>query len=245
MENKNLTVKEILMSYKDLSQEERDKIIKRYMPLAEKIAEKYYDLEVENEDILMSAYEGLIKALETYQEKKNSNLISYLERKIENNVKKEIINLLGFKTIIRDQAYEEINILTEIKILTKKLGRKPTFQEIVNNRKDKSIAKFIFKLESMMENLDASFLMYEKLDTVQNGVLDVENLLAHKELIANLPKIIENSKLTEIEKTIIMNRYIIKEMSIKKLASKLGYSYQYISAKETRIDIRGLSYKRK
>lgn len=78
--------------YKKGSIEARDKIIEYYMPRAEEIAVSFYGLGLEKEDVISSAYEGLVKAIDKY---KNSNyFLNFMKEIIIDTIKNVIINSL-------------------------------------------------------------------------------------------------------------------------------------------------------
>lgn len=227
-------IKDILKKYKDLNQEMRNSLIEHFMPLAERIASKYYCLGVDDEDILMSAYEGLIKALDSFKEKMPGNYLDYLEHKIETSIKQEYITNIGLKTLFRKTKNKYgSHTFFEIKRLERDLGRKPSIEEILEKCSSLEDIKYILKIENMIENLEISFMSYEKLDTVLNGNINIENLIIHEQLLEKLSDSIKEIKLTESERYVILHKYNDDETQ-KSIAIKLGVSQPRISQLESR-----------
>lgn len=200
-ESERLTINYIKENYEDIDIETREQLIKRYMPLAERIAKRYFDLGIEDEDLLMSAYEGLIIALDSLKDNTPSNFLDYLEHKINTFIKKELMNILGYSTTKRLDGYG-INILLQIKKLTIKLGRKPTKEEIPKKSYFHSVIDDIFKIEDMIERLDETFMSYDKLDTTQNASISIEDTVIHEELLNELYNILK-LKLNKKEKYVL------------------------------------------
>lgn len=246
----------------------RDKLFDYYESYAKNLASEYYGLGSEDEDILSSAYEGLASSLEKLKEYTPSNIPTFINRCIVSSIKREIATSLDFR-YIGIPRIEIVNILIQIKQQTKELGREPSEEEILSLC-GSELKEHALRIGDNIENLDASFVNYEKLDTVQNGNIDIESILIYNELKNGLKNLIMKSGLTYIEKQVLLNRYFTPRLGLKELAVKLGVSMSYVrrlnntglnklkkyymeyildlaSAKEssTRIDVRGLTYKKR
>ena len=246
----------------------RDKLFDYYESYAKNLASEYYGLGSEDEDILSSAYEELASSLEKLKEYTPSNIPTFINRCIVSSIKREIATSLDFR-YIGIPRIEIVNILIQIKQQTKELGREPSEEEILSLC-GSELKEHALRIGDNIENLDASFVNYEKLDTVQNGNIDIESILIYNELKNGLKNLIMKSGLTYIEKQVLLNRYFTPRLGLKELAVKLGVSMSYVrrlnntglnklkkyymeyildlaSAKESssRIDVRGLTYKKR
>lgn len=264
MENKKEKITRLLEEYKKGNISSRDKIIEHYIPYAKEIASQYKGLGVEEEDLEMSAYIGLISAIERIKYYNPAHLTTYIKRNIILSIKQEIAKYLDFR-YIEIPRIEIINILIELKELGENLIEEEISKLYTSDSKKKAL-----EIGDNIESLDSSFLSYEKLDTVKKGNFDLESLFIHNETIEELKDLISKSKLNNMEKQVILHRFIISQLNWEELSIKFGVSYSYIrrsyynalkklkkyyiehfldlaSSKDSseRINVRGLIYKRK
>lgn len=265
-----LTTEVLLDRYKKGDIESRNKLIERYIKYAKKIASEYYDLGTDNDDILSAAIEGILLGLESKKTKKTpKNLTSYLITRIRQNIILEIMKNYGYYA--KSYRVSIIKLLKAKRDLTLELDREPTIEEL---SKRTNINVFVIdrllKIINFKQNEDLNNLSYETLDLVRNGIVNTESLVIHKELITFLESILYNSNMKEKEKIVLIYRFLEEDYTQEKLASYLNLSITRIqqiefqalkkirrsninyfldlaSSKDesTRIDVKGLSYKKR
>ena len=258
-----VNIKKKLEIYMNGNSELREEIFEYYKPYAQSIAVSYYGITKEDEDILSASYEGLIYALNKMNGSHHANTIKLIKRCIISSIRREIKYTLDFRYIGIPRNIV-IDTLIKVKQLTEDLGRKLTEVELTRLFNNTPI------IGDIIESLNEEYTNYEKLDTVQNGNIDIENLLMYKELSEGLKDLIISSGLSDIEKQVLLHRYYNTRLTLEKIGVKLGYSLSTIreaeyrgikklkeyyieylinlaNAKEssTRIDVRGLTYKKR
>lgn len=87
-----VTTKKWIEQYRQGDVVAREKLIRHYMRTAERIAENYYGLGVDDEDILQSAYEGLILGVDKCPKGKNYNKV--IQQTIFNSIRNAILSQL-------------------------------------------------------------------------------------------------------------------------------------------------------
>lgn len=207
--------------YKNGSIEARNKIFERYMPYVEKIAEMYKDLGLDKEDIIQSGYEGLLTAIERFDEKTKSNFSQGVERYIVNSILYALMNHFGmnYYDLKRKPIYDKIELYRKIKLLEMELdklyGRKPTFEEICFELGDEGITPK--DIEQTLLNFGLITLTDSRLHEFNNGVFSTsltrptEDELIIKEMWEELTELkrprMLNSRMIEVLK----RRFILEE----------------------------------
>ena len=124
--------------YKNASEEEKKQIEKiacdAYAPLVSGIAQKcnYYSRNsvLTQEDMVQNGYQGLLKALQTYDSSKNTKFLTYAFTCVQKAILSGIreVNIGG-----RSKSYSNGKLQKYRKMkkeLTQKLGRKPSISEM-------------------------------------------------------------------------------------------------------------------
>ncbi len=96
--------KEEFFKYKEGDMAARDKIIKHNLRLVAHISKKYYQSNVENEDLMSIGTIGLIKAVQNFSYEKNTRFSTYAARCIENEI------LMAFRKL---KPHESVSSLDE------------------------------------------------------------------------------------------------------------------------------------
>ena len=217
---KETTLKILVEECKNGDKEAREKLINYYIPYAKRIAKEYYGLGVEDEDVLMAAYEGLIIAMNKIEEHHYSNLTALINTQIELSIKREIVRNISTLGVPKETM---ANILIKLKQLREKITQEE-ITRILTDRQQNALKK-----EINVERLDETFMTYEKLDSINYGNIDIEHLVIHQELLKELESIILKLRLNGIEKEVILHKYILADSKDR----------------GERIDVRGLAYKKR
>ena len=138
MKNDEYTIESLLDLYRNSRGEERSRIegqiCDMYTPLVHKMADKYrsasaYSISA-NDDRVQDGYQGLLKALRSYDPEKDTKFLTYAFDSIRKAVYLGIreVNVGG-----RSKAYTDSRLQKYRKIkkeLGRKLGRKPSVSEL-------------------------------------------------------------------------------------------------------------------
>ncbi len=218
MKEKKLKI--LVEECKNGDKEAREKLIDYYIPYAKRIAKEYYGLGVEDEDVLMAAYEGLIIAMNKIEEHHYSNLTALINTHIELSIKREIVRNISTLGVPKETM---ANILIKLKQLREKITQEE-ITRILTDRQQNALKK-----EINVERLDETFMTYEKLDSINYGNIDIEHLVIHQELLKELESIILKSRLNGIEKEVILHKYIFADLTSTEIASKNKVSSTYVN----------------
>lgn len=197
------TIPELLEFNKNGDIHARDKLIEHFMPMSEQIASEYFNLGIEKEDIISSAYEGLIIGIEKLKKINHNNYIYVIRRYIEQTIENSIIS----KYSLNDYTYLKGKIIKVLKAkrdLIKKYHRYPTVNEIkeeANITLEETIK--ILNLLKINKYIDLKNMTLTEEKEVINSVLDLEYALIKEYIILNFQEIINKLNLTEREKELL------------------------------------------
>ncbi|MEN2985485.1 MAG: FliA/WhiG family RNA polymerase sigma factor [Thermodesulfovibrionaceae bacterium] len=213
------------------NEEDKEKIIKQFLPKIKHYALRYFPVQnvLELEDLISAGIKGLLEALNKYNPNKNVPLASFIDYRIRGAILDEIraIDSVSkeFRKKIEDvkRAYKNL----------KKSGNEPT---------DKEIAEMANLTEEELKRVYQSIIASDviSLDTPifdKNGkpmsileiVSDEKNLFEDiqiREIHKKLTQAIEI--LSDIEK-IVITLYYYEELNMKEIAEILGISLSRVS----------------
>lgn len=204
-----------------------DRLIIDNDKLIYKIINKYQNY-FELEDLYQVAIIGLIKAYQKYNDKYNTKFTTYAYPYILGEVIKYINNFRSIK-LNKNNKFLYPKIMKTKEILTQKLMKEPTNYELsLFLEIDETIIEEVMLANQMVDSLDKIIMeddkemsMYDKL-----GYVDID--------IDNYPLSYELSKLSPLERQIIISRYY-NNMSQKEVGEALGMYQVEVSRKEKKI----------
>ncbi len=235
--SKNDIVKELFLEYQKTNDPAiRDKIIEENLYLAEILSRRYLGRGMEYEDIYQVACIGLILAVDRYDISKGFEFSSYATPTIVGEIKR-FFRDKGW-TIKVPRRIQELNKkINNAKIsLSQKLERPPTPKEIAKN--------LDITEEEVIEVMEASKVYQPgsldlSIDDAQDGELFLSDVIGDVdhtyERVENLDFLLKAMKnLNEMEKTIIIDRYIHKKTQIE-IAKELDCSQMTVSRIEKKV----------
>jgi RNA polymerase sigma factor for flagellar operon FliA len=209
-----------MMSPTSLTEDEKNKIIDRFMP---KI--KYWVLRIKGglpevvdiDELYSAAYLGLIEALNNYVQSRASTFDAYAEKRIKGSILDALRKLDHLPRNVRSSLKK---LEEDIANLSKKMGKKPTYEDILKYTDyDK---KFLDKYLNILENehvnsLDASVFDESGINLVDlvKSYIDSPDVIYEKnELIKYLGQKIDI--LPEKEKLVVV-LYYYEELTMKEI----------------------------
>lgn len=221
-----------MMSPMSLSEEEKNRIIDRFLP---KI--KYWVLRfkgflpgiVDIDELYSAAYLGLVEALNNYVQAKASTFDLYAERRIKGSILDALRKLDHLPRNVRTNLKK---LEKDIAALSKKLGRKPTYEEIVVHTEHdiKFLDKYLYILENEHVNsLDVSIsdeANTNLVDLVKSYIDSPDVIYEKSELITFLGKQID--LLPEKERLVII-LYYYEELTMKEIGAIMDITESRIS----------------
>ncbi|MBR2828029.1 MAG: RNA polymerase sigma factor RpoD/SigA [Bacilli bacterium] len=214
----------------------RQKLIESNLRLVIAVAKKYQRKDINIMDLIQEGNEGLIKAVEKYDEKLNVKLSTYAIYWIRQAVTRYIFNNSSSIRIPVHQLENLQDLKNKIGKLTKELGREPTIEEIekyvkIPKEKISEILKLSEKPISLNQKIKGKEEKEEELGNIIPNKEDLEEEFIKKQLKEEIKKLISNSDLTDSQKTILIKRYGIGENDVKTLdeiASELGITKERV-----------------
>ena len=178
------------------------------------------------EDLYQAGVVGLLKALKNFDESLNVKFTTYAYPYILGEIKKQVREDKQVK-ISRDISRFNYKIVEVTNLLSQKYLRKPSIKEIASflNIDEQIVVDSINsrrKIQSIDETIKDDLSIQEIIPSKQ---LDIDSLIDLKEQL---------SKLTEVDKEIIANRYY-NDYTQQETAKILGISQVQVSRKEQKI----------
>ena len=178
------------------------------------------------EDLYQAGVVGLLKALKNFDESLNVKFTTYAYPYILGEIKKQVREDKQVK-ISRDISRFNYKIVEVTNLLSQKYLRKPSIKEIASflNIDEQIVVDSINsrrKIQSIDETIKDDLSIQEIIPSKQ---LDIDSLIDLKEQL---------SKLTEVDKEIINNRYY-NDYTQQETAKILGISQVQVSRKEQKI----------
>lgn len=168
----------LIEDYKSGDIEARERLILHYMKLAERIAEVYKGLGVDDEDVLQLAYEGLILGIDECIKRKRQNYNTLIDNYINSSIRRGIVShnfdLDGTSDNLTRNTIK-VAILKFRRDFINEYGRDPNFEEICEGTG--IVSNILFSvLEEMRITKKASLeeLTFEDSLAVVDGISDPE-----------------------------------------------------------------------
>ncbi len=202
----------------------RNRLIEGYMPNAEKIAEKYFGLGMDDEDVLQAAYEGLILGVDDFRNNQYNNNYQHIIKRIRRQVKEAIAEFVFASSNGFDRR-KLINFLNVKKTLALELGREPSIEELANR------AGFdVVIVLDLLEKVDRA--TYGSLDDVDlreviRRVSCPEDEIISRESKDEVADVLEKVQLTKNERR-LLEALLENEMNRFNMARTWRTSFQYI-----------------
>ena len=214
--------------------ENRNKIVNKYLYLAEIISRKFLNRGIEYEDIFQVACIALIKAAERFSLDKGVKFVSFATPTIIGELKRFFRDKASVIRIPRRiyELYQKVNQTREL--LSQKLQRVPKVEEIADelNMSSESILEIIESWNAYnMQSFDQT--VYNDDDLELHETIGEEDISFER--IENrdfLEKSLE--RFNEMEKKFISERYF-KNKTQKQIADSLGVSQMYVSRMEKKV----------
>ncbi len=227
--------KEIFLHYKENPTIElRNEIVEKYLYMVEILIKKYLRKGVDYEDLYQVGAMALISAVERYNPEKGFEFSSFAVPTILGEIKKYFRDKEWKMKVPRRIKEVSIKISYEKEVLTDKLGRTPTIQELADHMGmayeeiidaiESSKAYNTYSLEQKNDYED--MLTYEKFTSVEEqGYGSIEDF----EIIKNVFK-----ELSEKEQNIFKLRYL-QDKTQMQIAGELNISQMTVSRTEKNI----------
>lgn len=216
------------------NKELRNRIVSKYLYLAEIISKKFVNRGVDYEDIYQVASLALIKAVERFSLEKGVKFVSFATPTVVGEIKRFFRDKASTIRIPRRiyEVYQKVNYAREE--LTQQLGRVPRIDEIAKalNMQEESILEIIESNNVYnMQSFDQS--VYEDDDVALHETIGNDDVSFNR--IENrdfLSKSLE--KFNDVEKDFIKLRYFDSKTQ-KEIADKMGVSQMYVSRLEKKV----------
>ncbi len=209
-----------MMPQFSLTEEEKNRIVDRFLP---KI--KYWVLRIKGglpdvvdiDELYSAAYLGLIEALNNYVHSRASTFDTYAEKRIKGAILDALRKLDHLPRNVRSTLKK---LEEDIATLSKKIGRKPTYEEIV--RHTEYDRQFLDKYLNILENEHVNSLDASVFDEASTNLVDLvksyidtpEVIYEKNELIKYLGRQID--LLPEKERLVIV-LYYYEELTMKEI----------------------------
>ncbi|RCX14864.1 RNA polymerase sigma-37 (RpsB/SigB) subunit [Anaerobacterium chartisolvens] len=231
----NEEYQDLFIKYQDNpSTENRNKIVSKYLYLAEIISKKFLNRGIDYEDIYQVASIAVIKAVERFSLDKGVKFVSFATPTIIGEIKRFFRDKASVIRIPRRiyEVYQKVNYARET--LSHQLQRVPRVDEIASyiNMSEESVLEIIeswniYNVQSFDQNVyaDDDLELHETIGAEDNTFERIENRDFLKKSM---------DKFNEAEKEFIRMRYF-KNKTQKDIAGKLGVSQMYVSRLERKV----------
>ncbi len=214
------------------SEDEKERLIKQFLPKIKHYALRYYHIVqsvLELQDLISAGIKGLLEALNKYNPSLNVPLSAFIEHRVRGAILDEIRSLDFFSKEFRKKIEDVKKAYKDLK----NTGREPTDEEMAAylNITEKELievyqsvkASDIVSLDEYITGQNGSKLsMYEVLSDERNVFEEIRL----QEVCEKLSHAID--KLSETEK-IIISLYYYEELNMKEIAQIMGVSLSRVS----------------
>lgn len=198
----------------------KEELVYHYMPRANELARRYFGLGLEDEDVIASAYEGLVLGVDKYIHSKAKNRPLVIDRNIMRTIEKNILVFYGFDVGPYNKENFECGFSKIIELL--KLRRDLKIDEKELNslyRKEGTDQETIGKLSSKGQ------IEREEIRSHQNALLDVEADYIAKEQLEELLNYLKFAFPNEYKIWLLRTA---EQLSLLEIAAITKTSKQYI-----------------
>ncbi|MGB9710041.1 MAG: sigma-70 family RNA polymerase sigma factor [Thermodesulfovibrio sp.] len=214
------------------SDDDKEKLIKQFLPKIKHYALRYYHIVqsvLELDDLISAGIKGLLEALNKYDPSLNVPLHSFIDYRIRGAIIDEIRCLDVFSKEFRKKIQDLKNAYTALK----QSGKDPTDEELANflNITNTELQKVYQSITaSDVISLD-DFVMSKEGDKLNlleviSDKKDIFEEINFRELKEKLSAALE--KLPKIEK-LVLSLYYYEELNMKEIAEILGVSLSRVS----------------
>jgi len=207
----------------------RDELIRRYMPLAMRLARQYARFPEFVEDIEQVAALGLVKAADRFDESRGFAFSSYAVPTIAGEIKRFFRDTAWAVHVPRALQERTLRVEATIARLSDELGRAPSASEVARSLEltveevlEARTANAGFRAESLDAPADASGdgdSLAERTGTVDGAYEDIEDRMTIEPAIATLP---------ERDQLALSLRYE-GELSQREIGERIGVSQMQVS----------------
>ncbi|MBE6051761.1 MAG: RNA polymerase sporulation sigma factor SigF [Clostridium sp.] len=224
---------ELLPLAKDGNEMAMNKLIEMNLPLVSSLSKKFLNRGYDYEDIFQIGCIGLVKAIKNFDSKFNVKFSTYAVPMIMGEIKR-FLRDDGMIKISRNVKSIARKIHFDKEILSKKLGREPTIDELSSfsgiEKEDiilaiESSSSLQYLYDTIHQDDGAPVLLIDKLSEKGNDDSDMINSIALKEALRNLD---------EKARQIIVLRYF-KDKTQVQVAKMLGISQVQVSRIEKKV----------
>ncbi len=196
------SVASLIKAYFEGDVETRNRIISSCMPHAERLAHEYLWTGADEDDLVQSAYEGLVEGVDDFLSDRTENFFMYITRRINWKIRAFVVWHMGFydKGDYHDNRIftgQLISILKAKRDLIEEGNANPGLKELSNRTGFYELAIY----EAIKEYEHRRGISIDEVDFVDcavaaSGVSDVEAEVVYGTRERNLDKIIECANLT-------------------------------------------------
>jgi len=227
-----VSFQELLLQYSEGDSKARDMIINYYMKKAYKIACEYFHLGLDDEDVVLAAYEGLVVEVSRLKGKDYSNPSKSLDDKIEGYVRNAIINFYGFNDEKGATSQMLKSSLMKVLIAKRDLlsinGKPPTLEQI-SEKTSISVEKVKWFLDLL------SKVKYVGLFRVTLDEMNPYQYVVNEDLLSIIYEILKVEDFTLEERLVIEERYLLGyQKTFRDLAKELNCSHNNVLKIEQR-----------
>lgn len=194
----------------------RDQIIEEHLPLAKYVAAKYYSHGSNHEDVLQTAYLGLVKAVDNFDFSKGFAFSTYATPVILGDVRKHFRDHTGAVRIPRDVQRLRTDLGRAAQAWAAEHGSAPSPQELAT--------QLNAPLDDVIEAL-ASTSPFEPLD---ESVADIQSSIDFDHVEAREAIKAAMAYLNETEREIVWLRFF-ENQTQSQIASRLNMSQTHVS----------------
>jgi RNA polymerase sigma-B factor len=204
----------------------RDRLIEANVGLAESIARRFTGRGESDDDLRQVALLGLLKAVERFDPERGLAFSSFASPTIEGEIKRHFRDHRWAVRVPRRTQEQALEVSAAVAVLTQRLGRSPTIDELV--------AETTLTSEDVIEALEAGrAATAARIDAGESGDRSIAEQLGERdERLDDVERRIVVSQLMESlkprERTIVFLRFY-EGLTQSKIAEQLGVSQVHVS----------------
>lgn len=225
------SIKELFIEYRIGNIEARDEILKRHKHYVYDIVKEYKGLGVDEEDLLQSGYEGLLKAIENFNEDTKSIFHVVAKRYINKTILEALMNHFGMNSFEtkRSPIYDMIKLYKTLKDLEIKLaqeyGRPILLEELEIELEELGITlnqlREVILNFGLIESVDSRLHEFYKHALVIPLTRPTEQELITQEIQREIRDLFQDVPLTDRMRSLLKDNYLSgHEPNDRRLAHK-------------------------
>ena len=208
----------------------REELVKRFLPLARDLAQRYTYTDEPFDDLLQVASLGLIKAIDRFEPGRGTRFTSYAAPTILGELKRHFRDKGWALHVPRDLQERALAVSRETEALAKRLGRSPNIREVAwaLNRSVESVLEASEAAASYeAASLDAPAAREDDESASLVDLLGDEDnsygLVESRDAIASTWR-----SLPEIERKVVALRFM-DDLTQREIGERIGYSQMHVS----------------